>query len=248
MWFLKKEKRRLKDCFSNGYADMHSHLLYGLDDGAKTFEDTLSLTESLIGYGFESFVTTPHTLPLVWENTREGILNRGEETVRQLHENGIRKSFGFASEYMMDDIFMQQLEREKLLTLTENLILVEMSYLNPPIQLYTIIYELQLAGYKPVLAHPERYLFYHGHMADYERLKKAGCLFQLNLLSVTGYYGKGVLRCAADLLHAGMVDFTGSDVHHQNHIKAFNEPVLLGRKEADALDSAIRANGLFKLQ
>jgi len=104
---------------------------------------------------------------------------------------------------------------------------VELSYLNPPIQLYNILFDLQIAGYRPVLAHPERYLYYHQQFRDYEKLKNAGCQFQLNLLSTVGYYGVEVAKAAENLLKKGMIDYVGSDVHHGNHIKAFSNKILL---------------------
>jgi tyrosine-protein phosphatase YwqE len=118
-----------------------------------------------------------------------------------------------------------------------------MSYINPPMQLYDVIFELQLAGYKPVLAHPERYLFYHFKQEEYNKLKKAGCLFQINLLSVTGYYGKPVFDICKKLLDNNMIDLAGSDVHHMRHIEAFKNPVLL--KQHDNLVKALNNNSLF---
>ncbi len=120
-----------------------------------------------------------------------------------------------------------------------------MSYISPPMQLYDIIFELQLAGYKPILAHPERYNFYHLNFDEYKKLKKAGCLFQLNLLSVTGYYGKPVFEAAKKLLENNMIDFTGSDTHHERHIEAFKSPILL--KQPDLLIKALKKNSLFTL-
>jgi tyrosine-protein phosphatase YwqE len=121
--------------------------------------------------------------------------------------------------------------------------LVEISYTNPPIQLYTIIFDLRVAGYTPILAHPERYVFYHYNFEEYVKLKKAGCLFQLNLLAVVGYYGAGITKIAEKLLQKGMYDFVGSDVHHQKHIEAFSEKVKV--KEITSLKEVIAKNEFF---
>ncbi len=244
MLFFNKPKPALADLIPDGYIDIHSHLLPGIDDGAKDNDDTLSLISNLRGFGFSQFITTPHILTGVWNNTRSGIKDTERATLSMLQQNGTDMPFKAAAEYLMDDVFLKLINDEPLLTLKDNYVLVEMSYLNPPLQLYDIIYELQLKDYKPVLAHPERYLFYHGKMEDYKKLKKAGCLFQINLLSVTGYYGKGVLMAAKELLDAGMIDFAGSDVHHQRHVEAFKSKVQL--KKTDALIQAINNNSAFK--
>ena len=145
---------------------------------------------------------------------------------------------------MMDDQFVKLFQSQQLLTLKDNFVLVEMSYINPPIQLYSILFDLQVAGYIPVLAHPERYLFYHKKFNEYKKLKEAGCLFQLNLLAVVGYYGYNITKAAEKLLQKGMYDYVGSDVHHDNHIAAFNQKVKL--KDIDPLKEIIRNNEFFR--
>src|SRR5690554_6366383 len=119
-----------------------------------------------------------------------------------------------------------------------------MSYLNPPSKLYDILFELQMAGYKPVLAHPERYLFYHFDFNQYEKLKTAGCVFQMNLLSAVGYYGHNIAKVADKLLSAGMIDSVGTAAHHEQHIKAFEGRVLV--KNLNPLKEAIKNNSFFE--
>src|SRR6187402_1118185 len=206
MLFFKKPKIFLRDMLPN-YMDIHSHLLFGIDDGAKTFEDTLFLTNSLMEFGTTAFITTPHTIAHVWENTRDGIIARNGETTRLLVESNVNTPFRSASEYLMDSDFVNRFNSEPLLTLKDNYVLVEMSYVNAPIQLYDILFDLQIAGYIPVLAHPERYVFYHNNFDEYIKLKNVGCLFQLNLLAVTGFYGSSVTKIAEQLLQKGMYDF-----------------------------------------
>lgn len=243
MLFFSKPKPSLADLIPDGYADIHSHLLPGIDDGATDIENTVNLIKSLEEFGFRSFITTPHVLTGVWNNTAEDIKQVEKQTIINLPKYDIKAPLKSAAEYLMDDTFLSLLKTEKLLTLKDNYVLVEMSYLNPPMQLYEIVYELQLRDYIPVLAHPERYNFYSGKTEHYQKLKKAGCLFQLNLLSVTGYYGKGPLETAKKLLETGMIDFTGSDVHHDRHVDAFKSKVLL--KDTAALINAIDKNYFF---
>lgn len=244
MFFFSKNKPVLKDLIPDNHIDIHSHLLPGIDDGARTFEDTHQLVQLLQGFGISEFVTTPHVTQHVWDNTREGILSKATTTVAALQTKHITVPFRAAAEYLMDDSFERLFKSNSLLTLKDNYVLVEMSYINPPMQLYAILFELQVAGYIPVLAHPERYLFYQNNFNEFMKLKKAGCLFQLNLLSVVGYYGDDVAKVAEQLLKKGMYDFVGSDVHHLRHIAAFEHRVTL--KDLAPLKEVIANNQFFK--
>lgn len=241
MFSFFKKKKKLKELIPDNFTDIHSHILYGLDDGAKSLSDTEDLLRSLKSFGFKQFVTTPHTTPLVWENTKDGILNQYEKVRTEL--NVSTDILRVASEYLMDDSFLKRLEQEKLLTLKEQYVLVEMSYINPPIQLYEIIMQLLSQGYIPVLAHPERYNFYKNDYSSFKKLKNAGCLFQMNLLSSVGYYGGDITQIADYLLKEKMYDFVGSDVHHQRHIQAFSADVQL--KQIEELERVMEKNKLF---
>jgi protein-tyrosine phosphatase len=246
MFTLFKSKPALEDLIPDNHVDIHSHLLPGIDDGAKTFDDSLRLTQKLLNFGFSQFITTPHIIQHVWDNNLEQILANKAATVKELEKNDINIPFRAAAEYLMDDQFVRLFQSGELLTLKENYVLVEMSYINPPIQLYNILFDLKIAGYIPVLAHPERYLFYHNNFDEYLKLKKAGCLFQLNLLSMVGYYGNGITKIAETLLKKGMYDFVGSDVHHDNHIAAFQQKVQL--KDLSPLKEIISNNHFFKIE
>lgn len=245
MFTLFKSKPVLKDLIPDNHIDIHSHLLPGIDDGAKTFEESLRLTQALQSFGVTQFITTPHIIQHVWENTHEQIIANKNNTVAELKKNNVNVPFQAAAEYLMDDQFVKLFQSDDLLTLKDNYVLVEMSYINAPIQLYSIVFDLQVAGYVPVLAHPERYLFYHKNFREYEKLKKAGCLFQLNLLAVVGYYGDNIATIAEQLLQKGMYDFVGTDVHHDNHIAAFEQKVKL--KDTNPLKEIIANNQFFKL-
>jgi protein-tyrosine phosphatase len=246
MFTLFKSKPTLKDLIPDHHIDIHSHLLPGIDDGARTFSDSLRLTKALQGFGVTQFITTPHIIQHVWENTHEQIVSTKNTTVLEMEKHNIKLSFQAAAEYLMDDQFVRLFQSHDLLTLKDNYVLVEMSYINAPIQLYSILFDLQVAGYIPVLAHPERYLFYHNNFNEYQKLKRAGCLFQLNLLAVVGYYGAEITKIAEQLLAKGMYDYVGSDVHHDNHIAAFDQKVKI--KDLIPLKEAIANNQFFKFE
>lgn len=246
MIFFKKNKTHLKDIIPDNYIDIHSHLLPGIDDGSKDIDDTLYLVNSLKNFGFESFITTPHTFSGFYDNTKEGILHTESKTKKALEENNIHNNFKAASEYLLDDHFIDLCKKGEILTLKDNFVLIEMSYLNAPIHLYDLLFEMQVAGYKPVLAHPERYGFYHKRQDEYKKLKNAGCLFQLNLLSTVGYYGNEVMQAAEFLLKNNLINFVGSDVHHRKHIESFSKKIEI--KEVENLKSVVANNQFFKAE
>ena len=238
-----KSKPKLSELIPTNYVDIHSHVLPGIDDGAKNIDDTQFILNEMSGFGFKKVITTPHTIKNVWDNSKLDIENSYKKIKADLPQQTQDLELKVASEYFMDENFLELFKKESLLTLKNNYVLVEMSYLNAPIQLYDILFELQLKGYQPVLAHPERYNFYHNNFKEYEKLKKAGCLFQMNLLSSVGYYGKDVSIAADKLLSKGLIDFVGSDIHHENHIKSFENKIII--KNKDAFEKAISANVFF---
>ncbi|WP_159950378.1 tyrosine-protein phosphatase [Polaribacter septentrionalilitoris] len=217
--FFKKKEIPLSDFFPEGFVDIHSHLLPGIDDGAKDLDNSIELILKMRAYGIKNFITTPHVLGDVYPNTSETILEKLNLVQKELEFRQINDvTIHAAAEYMMDEQFSKLLEKDDILTLQDNLILVEMSYFSAPYNLFDVLFEIQLKGYKPVLAHPERYVFYHNSFDHFYKLKKAGCLFQLNLLSLTEQYGKSVQKVANKLIKENVYDFVGSDTHHENHL------------------------------
>ncbi|MCD0471276.1 tyrosine-protein phosphatase [Flavobacterium sp. JAS] len=239
-----KPKPHLKDLITGGFVDIHSHLLPGIDDGARTIKHTIQLAKAFQDMGFSQFTVTPHISHYIWDNSPEDIIDNHKKTQLLLEENNLEIPFQAAAEYLMDDSFESHFKDKKLLTLKDNYVLVEMSYLNAPIQLYKTLFDLQVAGYIPVLAHPERYSFYHKNFGEYEKLKKAGCLFQLNLLSTVGYYDEEITKVAEKLLKKGMYDFAGTDVHHIKHIASFDSRIKIS--SITNLKEVIANNQFFK--
>lgn len=244
MFSLFKTKPKLSDLIPEGAVDIHSHILPGIDDGASTISHTTKLLEGLNKIGFSKCIATPHTLPEIWENTSNGIKETFQATKEQLQEPHQTMLQHAASEYMINEAFLERLHTEPLLTIKDNIVLIEMSYMNPPLALKEIIFEIQLKGYQPLLAHPERYLFYHQNTKMYQTLKELDVKFQLNLLSSVGYYGSSVATAADFLLKENYIDFVGTDVHHMKHIGAFENKLII--KSEAALRSAIERNSYFK--
>lgn len=245
MFFNFKKKATLRELMVKGYTDIHNHTLPGIDDGSKSVENTAELLTAMGEIGFENIIATPHTLPGVWNNTQETIMAAYNTCLSELPELSNRFTLRAASEYLLDSSFSDKLaNKDNLLTLKDNYLLVELSYLNPPIALMDIIFEIQMNGFVPVLAHPERYLYYHNDKEQYKALKQAGCLFQINLLSAVGYYGRHIADIADYLIKNDFIDYSGSDIHHIRHIRAFDQKVII--KSIDKFQVAMERNFFFK--
>ncbi len=199
-------------------ADMHSHFIPGIDDGAKTIEDSLTLIRAMKDMGYKTIITTPHVMIDYYANTPE-IIQNGLQTVQQaLKEQNIDISIKAAAEYYMDEYFISLLDKqEPLLTIYQKEVLVEFSMLYEPMMLNDVIFKMQGAGYRPIIAHPERYVYFHRNINKYRELKDNGCLLQLNMLSISGHYGVHIKAVAEKLLEKGLYDYCGSDMHHEKH-------------------------------
>jgi tyrosine-protein phosphatase YwqE len=201
--------------------DMHSHLLPGLDDGLETLEQSVAFVKELKLLGYEKLICTPHILSDFYKNSPETILPKLLQLKEALVENDVSIKLEAAAEYMIDYEFEELVYSGiPLLTFGNNNILVEMSYLAVSPNFEKMIFELKLRGLNPILAHPERYNFFHQDFQNYQRLKDIGCLLQVNLLSLAGYYGKPVRKAALKLIDENMIDFIGTDMHHLDHLEA----------------------------
>ena len=227
--------------------DIHSHILPGIDDGSPDLETSLQLIKSLYALGIRKSIATPHIIGDLYRNTPETI-NAALEEVRQgCIDAGIDIELSAAAEYMLDDHFMELLRQQSpLLTLHKNIILTEISYTMAPANLEEMAFNIITQGYQPILAHPERYFFYHDNYDAYYHLKELGFHLQVNLLSLTGYYGKGVAKAAKFILKKDLASLVGTDLHHARHLSALqhkeNLAVFhehLGNKKFNDLDDLL---------
>jgi tyrosine-protein phosphatase YwqE len=201
--------------------DIHSHLLAGIDDGAKTLEDSLALILKLKEAGYKRFVTTPHIMSDFYKNTPEIIREKLAELRQYLQENQVDIEIEAAAEYYADEWFMHKiLKGDELLTFGNNYILIETGFQDKPRYLKQAIFDLQTSGYKPIFAHPERYQYLYNDFKTLEELYELGVLLQINLNSLSGYYGKAAQAFAEQMISKGMVHWVGSDCHHHRHADA----------------------------
>ncbi|NJO24762.1 MAG: hypothetical protein HC867_01705 [Bacteroidia bacterium] len=195
------KKKKTEDIYGPLYADMHSHLIPGIDDGSPDMETSLAMIEALREAGFRKLITTPHIMWDMYKNTAPGILAGLEELKKEVDARGIDVEVSAAAEYFLDDYVKELLrKKEPLLTVSKNMVLVEFSLASPPLDLKELLFEMQLQGYLPIIAHPERYIYSERNKTFFTELKAAGYLFQLNLFSLGGIYGKATANLAHFLL------------------------------------------------
>ncbi|MCA5004137.1 protein tyrosine phosphatase [Sphingobacterium sp. WQ 366] len=205
--------------------DMHNHILPGIDDGSQSVGDSIDLIKGLSGLGFQKFICTPHIMDGVHPNNKSSINRAFTELTKALTESESKVKIFSAAEHMIDEGMVSLIAKDNLCVMPGGYVLIEMSYLAESKALFQTILDIQNLGYKPILAHPERYNYYHYNFNMYRQIKDAGCLLQLNLLSVSRYYGTEVKVAALTMLKSGMYDFVGTDCHHQKHLAALQDVV-----------------------
>ncbi len=203
--------------------DIHSHILPGIDDGSPDVATSLQLIQGLYDLGIRRSIATPHIIGDMYRNTPQIITNALEITKAACKKAGIDIELSAAAEYMLDDYFLELLKKkEPLLTLKKNILLTEISYTSTPENLGEITAGIISEGYQPILAHPERYHYYQQNFDKYYRLKEMGFILQVNLLSLTGYYGKRAEKAVKFILEKDLATLVGTDLHHHNHLAAIS--------------------------
>jgi tyrosine-protein phosphatase YwqE len=220
-------KRKFLVDYLENFVDVHNHILPGIDDGAKSPEESIALIRGFGEFGVTNFVATPHIMNSIYPNTPETINASLDKLRDTLLDNGLREvSVDAAAEHMIDDIFEAMLEKGEVMPLRKEHILVEMSFLQAPINFDQAIGKITSKWLFPVLAHPERYKFLHQRMNKYARFREQGILLQMNLLSLGDYYDKDVQKMALKLLDEGLISFVASDVHRLQHLEVLKETTL----------------------
>lgn len=222
-----------------GFTDIHNHILPGIDDGAQTVDDSKRLLKSFSEFGVQNFIATPHIMHNYHDNTPVTIKTALAYLKNELIQDGLGHiRIDGSAEHMIDDNFEVILEKKQVLPLGRDYLLIEMSYLQPPINFDTAIEAIARNRFFPILAHPERYNFLHGKMHKYIEFKQQGIQFQLNMLSLGNYYGKEVSKIGIKLLEEGMIDFIGSDVHNMDHLNALKK-VTMSKKMVELVEPVI---------
>jgi protein-tyrosine phosphatase len=206
--------------------DIHSHLLPGLDDGVDTLSHSLNIISRFISLGYKKIITTPHIMAGIYNNTPAIILSKLDELKEAVKQNNLNIEIEASAEYFLDDNFLRLLDENKnLLPFGENYLLIETGFLSEPIFLKEAIFQICSLGYKPVIAHPERYLYIQNNFKVAEDLYERGVYFQLNLNSLCGHYSKAAKTVAKKLIEQKMITFAGTDCHHINHVEVLHNSI-----------------------
>ncbi|MGV6860929.1 MAG: tyrosine-protein phosphatase [Putridiphycobacter sp.] len=202
--------------------DLHSHLIPGIDDGSKSLEESLALLSRFAELGYQKVITTPHIMSDFYKNTPEIILGGLEKVRAGLKQAVLDIEIEAAAEYYLDFQLEELIKAKNILTFGDNHVLFELSFSNEPPRVKEIIFQFQSEGYKPIMAHVERYPFYANQFDKIEDFRSRGCLIQLNINSLSGQYGPQVKKMAEDMIDRNLVDVIGSDCHHMGHLDLIN--------------------------
>ncbi|MBK9175021.1 MAG: capsular biosynthesis protein [Flavobacteriales bacterium] len=200
--------------------DVHSHFIPGIDDGSQNLEQSMELLRAMHELGYRKVITTPHSMADGYRNSPEIILGGLEKLRAEIRNQGLELEVDAAAEYYLDHELEKKVAEQSVLTFGDRLLLFELPFISEPQMLLSVVFQMQTQGYRPVLAHPERYGYWHHDFSKYERLKERGVLFQLNLVALSGAYGPKAREIAERLIDAGAYELLGSDCHNMNHIEA----------------------------
>ncbi|MBQ9219015.1 MAG: hypothetical protein IJ613_06535 [Muribaculaceae bacterium] len=205
--------------------DVHSHILPGVDHGAQTVEDSLEMLRAERRMGIARVVLTSHVTAETFENTPD-TLRPAFETLKQAvaqTEDLCHMKLFLSAEYRMDEFWNKQYALDNQIAMPGNYILMENSFHQELLGLDDLLFDLKVKGYKPILAHPERYSYYAMRKQRLEQLHTTGVKFQVNLLSLAGYFGQHCRETALWLVKNGMVDMLGTDMHGMDHARVIQD-------------------------
>lgn len=233
--FKSKSKEPIELSFST---DIHCHIIPGVDDGSPDAATSADLIERMQKWGLKRIFASPHVTQITFENTKDTIAPAIEQLRNELatRNNGIL--LDHAAEYRIDDNFRHYYELNDLMKYPNDYVLIENAFLQEPWGLDELVFDMQIKGLRPILAHPERYAYYYCNKKRYKELHDAGIAFQINLLSLAGHYGKYELKFAEHLLKMGLVDFVGTDLHNSRHADAIDQYLTTSNAKSHMADLA----------
>lgn len=219
-WFrklFKKEEKLTPIHLGQLVTDFHSHLIPGIDDGSKTVDESIAMLEQFKNWGYKKIITTPHVMSDFYRNSNETILKGRDEVKKELIKQDVDIDFEAAAEFYLDETLEEKIKAHKLLTFGDNFVLFELPFMAEPPNLASAIFEMQTNGYKPILAHPERYGFWYKDFEKYRELKEKGVFLQVNILSFIGHYSPETQKIAERLVDENLIQFLGTDCHNPIH-------------------------------
>lgn len=221
---LFKRKYEPRPIFAALGTDMHCHLIPKVDDGSKCIEESVECLNTLSAVGYKKVIITPHFQYPRFPNTEDDITRRYNELCKQAKDAGVEIEIaGIGGEYRIDSGFAPRLEKPRFLQVAGKYVLVEFSLHQQMMGSDEMIFDLQMKGYEVILAHPERYPYLNVQGLRMEQLKNQGVFFQINVLSLGGFYGEEAKRKAYEMLDRGWVEFMGTDTHNTMYAQALSD-------------------------
>lgn len=206
--------------------DMHSHLIPAADDGSKSLDDSIALIKGLHQIGYKKLILTPHFMTGFYNNTNDGVKEKLRTLESELALQSIDIELDVAAEYYIDYDFMHDLSKKPMLTFGDKRLLFECSFTNQHRNFDETVFEMQVNGYKPVLAHPERYSYWHDSIRLMHEYHDRGILFQINVLSLIKGYSPSVCKAARTLINEGLCDYIGTDLHNAAQLAAIEKAMI----------------------
>lgn len=242
--FFTKKKSPAEICF---HTDIHCHIVPGVDDGSPDASTSADLVERMQKWGINRIIASPHVTQTTFENTPDILDPALEELHEELKRRGNKIEITHSAEYRIDEFFQEQLKKGVIMPYPNKYLLIENSFILEPWNLDQLVFDLQVEGYRPILAHPERYSYYYTKLSRYKALHDAGLKFQINLLSLAENYGKAERKVAETLIEEGLVDFIGTDLHRRHHADAIDSYLLTknARKHMDMLRDVVKNDTAF---
>jgi tyrosine-protein phosphatase YwqE len=232
--------------------DVHSHIVPGVDDGSANMEQSLELIERLVGLGYSGAVLTPHIHSDIYPNSKHTLQPAFDALQARVAERWPQFSLALAAEYFLDEHFADCIASNDLLYfhatdengLAVKCVLFEFGFHEPPMNHEQVIFDLQMAGYTGVLAHAERYPYWHRHPEEVQKLADRGIWVTVNAASLAGAYGPEMYRVASRLLENGTAKMICSDAHgtrHMDSLKAIAKSPIVHRwiEQGDARSRAV---------
>ena len=234
---FKRNKEQVKLFYNT---DVHSHILPGVDHGSQSVEQSLEMLRAEMDMGINRVILTSHVTAITFENTRETLMDAYQKLLQAVSDEGLEMELHLSAEYRMDEYFDKEYKADHLIPMPGNHILLENSFQQELLNLDELLFDMQVKGYRTILAHPERYNYYSRRRKRYEQLHNAGARFQVNILSFTGYFGEEARDSALWFAENGMIDYLGSDMHNVKHAHIIMD--YLNSKEWRKLSQEIAPN------
>lgn len=223
--FGKREEELPDFEISSIKTDMHSHLIPGIDDGSQSMDETIAMLAKFESLGYSKVITTPHIMSDSYPNTPEIILAGLEKVRGEMHQLGMKIQLEAAAEYYFDETLIPLIKNKELLTFGDNYVLIEFGFHTPPQYVDQVFFDLKTMGYRVVVAHFERYMYYLGKIDQAIEWREKGINIQLNLNSLSGNYGPAIKKQAEALIDAQAIDFVGTDCHRIEHLMLLEDSV-----------------------